>query len=252
MEKIKEFVYSENKRLSDFENLKLKNRSNYNNHIHQAVFNAIDEFALRVMKDMQNLVSEDLMKSNSLGIISDEKGIEETIAATLRAKGHKVSTLENPEMIYRAFNFYKPDNLLPHFNHKLYLIKQRGFTETGIGKNYFINPYLFGFKICFDIFINSLFATREDPTLEKGLVKILIDKYGDEYEEMYDYVSQITHRFMMEGGEKDDENDETLKAGVIKISGITSEKIFHNFIYHTAMLTSHNNVKVIKQASQIK
>lgn len=250
MEKIKEFIYPENKHLSGFENLKLKNRSSHNNYLHQSVFTAIDEFSKRVMKDMQNLVSVDLIESNSLMIMSDNKKIEDSIAATLRAKGHKVTTLENPEMLYRAYNFHKPDNLLPHFNQKLYLIKQRGLNENGISKEYFINPYFFGFKICFDIFINSLFAKREDPNLEKGLLKILSDKYGEEYKMMYNYVSDITHRYMMEGAEKGDEKDETLKAGVIKISGINSDKIFHNFIYHTAMLTSHNNVKVIKQVNQ--
>jgi hypothetical protein len=34
MEKIKEFIYSDNPRLSRIENLKLKNRSNHDNELH--------------------------------------------------------------------------------------------------------------------------------------------------------------------------------------------------------------------------
>lgn len=246
MEKIKDFIYSENPRLSRMENLKLKNRSNHDNELHQVLFNSIDEFAKRVIKDIENSFHKELFDSNQLNIISDEPTIEQIIISSLKNQGHHVTSLNNPEMIYRAFNFIKPSNLLPQYNQKLYLIKQLGISESGKQVNYVINPFFFGFKICFDIYITSLFCSESDETIEDGLVKILIDKYGEEFKDIYDYVAYTANKFANEGRRRGDQEDETFIAGVQTISGINSKKIFHNFIYESAMITASQKARILK------
>jgi hypothetical protein len=246
MEKIKDFIYSDNPRLSSIENLKLKNRSNHDNELHQVLFNSIDEFAKRVIKDIENSFSKELFDSNQLNIISDEKTIEELILSSLRNQGHNVTGFNNPEMIYRAFNFIKPSNLLPQYNNKLYLIKQLGISESGKQTNYVINPFFFSFKISFDIFITSLFCSETDETLEEGLVKILTDKYGDEFKDIYEYVAYTSNKFITEGKRNGDQEDETFIVGVKTISGINSNKIFYNFIYESAMIRASQKARILK------
>jgi len=168
MEKIKEFIYSENPRLSRLENLKLKNRSNHDNELHQVILNSIDEFAKRVVKDIENSYHKEIFDSNQLNITSDEHTLEQLIISSLKSQGHKVTALNNHEMIYRAYNFIKPANLLPQYNNKLYLIKQLGVNESGKQVNYAINPFFFGFKISFDIFITYFFVLSQMRLLKMG------------------------------------------------------------------------------------
>lgn len=245
-EKIKNFIYVDNPSLSADENLRIKNRSTHENIIHQAVFNSIDEFARRVVMDLHNTFSAELFNSNQLNIISDEYSIEQLILNSLKNQGHKITTLNNPEMIYRGFNFVKPPNLLPLIFMKLYLIKQKGISASGQEINYVINPFFFGFKISFDIFITNLFCSKYSENLEEGLIKILTDKYGADYKEIYDYVAHNASKFANEGKRKGDQNDETFIAGVQTFSGITNPKIFHDFIYESAMLTAHQKINILK------
>ncbi len=149
-------------------------------------------------------------------------------------------------MIYRAFNFVKPSNLLPQYNTKIYLLKQLGISESGMEKTYVINPYFFGFKISFDIFINSMFCSEYDNDIENGLVKILTDKYGEEFKDIYDYVSYVAGKAAHEGRKNGDKEDETFIAGVKTISGINNNKIFNNFIYESAMLTATQHANALK------
>ena len=128
-EKIKDFLYPDNPNLAKDENLKIHNRSNHENMLHQTIFFSIDQFAKRVIKDIHNSFSKKIFQSNQLNLVSDEPTIEQLITSSFRDKGHQVTKLNNPEMIYRAFNFIKPSNLLPEFNSKLYLIKQLGISE---------------------------------------------------------------------------------------------------------------------------
>lgn len=245
MNKIKEFVHLNNARLSQEDNIRVKNRSDHENTIHQALFNVIDEFAKRVVKDINNSFSKSMFETNRLNIVADEKTIENVIIESLKRQGHDVKSLNNPEMIYRAYNFIKPDSLLPAFNNKLILIKQLGIDESGDEISYVINPYFFGFKLSFDIFINSLFIEKSDPTIEKGLVSILKDKYGEEFGEIYKYVSYIAGKSINEGRAKGDQEDETFIKGVKSISGIEDDKIFYNFIYESAMMTATNNASAV-------
>ena len=245
-EKIKEFIYTTNSNLSDEENLKIQNHSNHDDVIHQTLFKVIDEFAKRVVKDIHNSFSDVIFKDNQLNIISDEQSIEELILSGLRRQGRSVNNLNNPEMIYRAFNFVKPSNLLPQYNTKIYLLKQLGVSESGEEKTYVINPYFFGFKICLNIFINSMFCSQYDKNIESGLVKILTDKYGEEFKDIYDYVSYVAGKAAHEGQKKGDEEDETFIAGVKTISGINDSKIFYNFIYESAMMTATQHANALK------
>ena len=245
-EKIKEFIYSKNSSLSDEENLKVQNHSNHENVIHQTLFKVIDEFAKRVVKDIHNSFSNEVFNDNQLNIISDEPSIEELILSGLRRQGHDVKSLNNPEMIYRAFNFVKPSNLLPQYNTKIYLLKQLGISESGKEKTYVINPYFFGFKISFDIFIHSMFCSEYDNDIESSLVKILTDKYGEEFKDIYEYVSYVAGKAAHEGQKKGDKEDETFIAGVKAISGLNNNKIFYNFIYESAILTATQNANALK------
>lgn len=243
--KIKEFLFDENPNLSYEENLRIQNKSDHNVFIHQAIFNAIERFTYRVIRDIFNTNSNRLFEDNHLNIISDEKTIEEVIVSSLSDQGHTVKSLNNPEMIYRAYNFIKPDNLLPKFNEKLYLIQKLGITEENNKMKFVINPYFFGFKISFDIFINSLMAYNADETMEDGLKTILRDKYGEEYERIYDYVSYICKVGSGKGQKNGDQADETFIEYVQAISGINDDKIFYNFIYESAMITSTEHAKII-------
>ena len=239
MEKIKNFIHPENTSLSSEENSRIKNRSNNENNLYQAIFCSIDESAKRVLKDVQNLHSKKLFDSNQLNIVSDEQTIKKLIEGQLGAE------LNNSEMIYRAFNFIKPPNLLPRYNNKLYLIKQVGITESGIEQTYVLNPFFFGFKVCFDIFITSLFCSEFDKELEKGLVEILCDKYGEDYSQIYEYVSDISYSAAQEGGKNGDQEDETFISGVQRISGINDYDVFHNFIYHSASITASSRREIL-------
>jgi hypothetical protein len=145
-EKIKEFIYTNNSNLSDEENLKVENHSNHENVIHQALFNAIDKFSKRVLKDIHNSFSDVIFSDSQLNIISDESSIEKLIISGLRRQGHNLGSLNNPEMVYRAFNFVKPSNLLPQYNTKIYLLKQLGISDSGKEKMYVINPYFLDLK----------------------------------------------------------------------------------------------------------
>lgn len=239
MEKIQKFIHPENSSLSSEENLRIKNRSNHENDLHQAIFCSIDEFAKRVVKDIHNLHSRKLFDSNQLNIVSDEQTIKNLIEGQIGGK------LNNPEMIYRAFNFVKPPNLLPRYNNKLYLIKQVGINESGMEQTYVLNPFFFGFKVCFDIFMTSLFCSEFDKDLEKGLVKILCDKYGEDYSQVYEYVSYISYSAAQEGAKKGDQEDETFISGVQEISGINDYTVFHNFIYHSASITASSKKDIL-------
>jgi hypothetical protein len=245
-EKIEKFVYVNNPALSTQENLRLKNRSSNGNIIHQAVFNSIDEFAKQVIIDLHNEYSNDLFESNQLNIVSDEESIVALIEFGLKKDGEEKAKLANPEMIYRAFNFIKPPTLLPLIFMKLYLLKQKGVSVSGEEKNYVLNPFFFGFKISLDIYITSMFCADYSEKLEENLVNILTDKYGSEYREIYDYVSHNAYKFAIEGKRKGDQNDETFIAGVQSISGIANDKIFHDIIYESAMISSHQKIKFFK------
>jgi hypothetical protein len=196
--------------------------------------------------DLHNSYSDELFNSNKLNIISEEYSIEQLILSSLKNQGHEVTTLNNPEMIYKAFNFVKPPNLLPLIFMKLYLIKQKGISDSGQEKNYVINPFFFAFKISFDIFITNLFCSQYSENLEEGLIQILTNKYGDNYKEIYEYVVHNASKYAHEGKRKGDQNDETFIAGVQTISGITNSKIFHDFIYESAMLTAHQRIEILK------
>ena len=239
MQKIERFIHPDNSSLTTEENLQIKNRSNHDNQVHQAIFCSIDEFAKRVVKDVHNLHSKKLFESNRLNIVSDEQTITKLIEDQFGGK------LNNPEMIYRAFNFIKPPNLLPRYNNKLYLIKQVGINESGIEQNYVINPFFFGFKVCFDIFMTALHCFQFDETLENGLVRILTDKYGEEYKDIYEYVAYISYTAAKEGAKKGDQEDETFISEAQKISGINDYTIFHNFIYHSASITANSKAEIL-------
>jgi hypothetical protein len=246
MEKIKDFIYTSNPKLTYEENLKIQNRSNHDNIVHLTLFRFIDQFSKKIIKDLHNLYASKLFESNQLTLISDEKEFEALIIPCLKNQGYQVKGLANPEIIYRAINFLKPFNLLPEYDTKLYLIKQLGITESGKQYTFLLNPFFFGFKICFDIFINSLFCSDHDETIEDSLIKILVDMYGVEYKDMYEYVSYVSNNSAIEGKRKGDKNDETFIAGVKAISGINNNKIFYNFIYEPALLTASSNARILK------
>lgn len=247
MEKIKEFIYPDNPRLSTAENVRIKNRSNHNKDIHHAFFNVIDEFSKRVIKDLYNHYNAELFQANNLNVIADEKSLEDLMTNQLAGLGHMGAKLSNPEMIYRAFNFIKPDNLLPGLNFKLYLIKQVGISETGNQVTYLINPHFFGFLLSFHIYINSLFCDQYDSSIEDGLVKILSDKYGEEYSHIYEYVGSVGSEYALKGKRNQDKKDETFIAGVQTISGIEDRELFYNFIYEPAMYIATENAKALSE-----
>jgi hypothetical protein len=91
-----------------------------------------------------------------------------------------------------------------------------------------------------------MFCADYSEKLEENLVNILTDKYGSEYREIYDYVSHNAYKFAIEGKRKGDQNDETFIAGVQSISGIANDKIFHDIIYESAMISSHQKIKFFK------
>lgn len=241
MSKIKEFIYPSNPRLDVIENIKLKNRSDHENFIHQGLFNVIDEFAKRVVKDLYNDFSNILFESNQLNIVAEERVIENIIVDSLKRRGHEINKFPNSEMVCKAYNFVKPKSLLPSYNNKLYLIQQLGIDDSGNELNYVLNPYFFGYKLSFDIFIHSVFLKKHDETLENGLLAILSDKYGQDFVEIYKYVSHMARKFGNLGRINGDQEDETFIKGMQSISGIEDEVIFHNYIYESAMITSQNN-----------
>lgn len=244
--KIKEFKKVSFPNLTSFENIKIQNRSNHPNEMHQVIFTSIEDFVLRVIKDIHNIHSTKLFKDNYLNIVSDEATIEEFLISGLKEKGMKVTSLNNPEMIYRAFNFIRPDNLIPKFNSKLYLIKQLGINETGKETTYVLNPYFFGFKISLHIYVNCLLCNQFDKELQAGLLKILTDKYGDEYGYIYDYVSNISNSYGLRGRQKGDEEDETFIEGIKSISGLEDDEIIQHFVYEPAMILATSNHKILK------
>lgn len=246
-ERIQEFTYINNPSFSTEENLRVKNRSNHQDVIHQAIFNLIDEFSKTVVKDIHNVHSEKIFKENQLNLVSDESTIEQVIISSLKSHGYNSHKLDNPELIYRAFNFVKPGTLLPRFNSKLYLIKQKGISESGVEKNYVINPYFFAFKISLDIYVTCLFCSDYSEDLEEGLLKILSDKYGDDFLSIYKYVAYTSENAIQIGRDNGDKNDETFIEQVKAISGINDHEIFNNFVYESAMISASNKLKAFKK-----
>lgn len=246
--KVKEFIYPENSNLSHYDNLKIANRSDFDNFLHQAIFNSIDCLSKRFIKDLHNNYGKEIFESNMLNLVSDETTIEAAIISGLKQQGIMANTLRNPEMIYRAYNFIKPGTLLPEFSKKLYLIQQLGIDEFGVETKYVLNPVFFGFKLSFDLYINALFCSEHSEEFELGMKSILVDKYGEEFGEIYDYVSYVGGKAAYEGRQKGDKEDETFIDGVMTISGIENKTIFHNFIYESAMITAGNHAKIVKEA----
>lgn len=246
-EKIKEFIYVNNPSLSDLENIVLNNRSTHDEPVHQAFFYSIDKFAKQVICDLHNTNGNVLFASNQLNIVSEEDVIRGMIIKQLQAQGVDNAVLNNPEMIYRAFNFVRPANLLPNFVSKLYLIKQKGISEYDVEKNYVINPYFLGFKISLDIFLTNAFCSPHYDGLEKGLVQIFSDKYGEEYKSLYENVSYVAMHAIKEGRRKNDQRDETLIAWLQEISGINDKKLFYNFMYESGMLTANAKLESLKR-----
>ncbi|HVU54577.1 MAG TPA: hypothetical protein VHD83_05950 [Puia sp.] len=242
-EKIKEFIYVDNPSFSSLENMVMHNRSNHDDPVHQALFYAIDGFAKRVVRDLHNTNGDTLFRSNQLNIVSDEATIKNVIEAGVKNMGYKTGALNNPEMIYRAFNFARPANLLPNYITKLYLIKQKGLSASGVETNYVLNPYFFGFKISLDIFLTNLFCGNYYEGLETGLVKILTDKYGMEYKDLYENVSYVAAHGARESKRKGEENDTSFIDHIQSISGIESRDIFFRFIYESGMITSQQRAK---------
>ena len=246
-DKIKEFIGVQNPSFSSLENMVLNNRSDHEDPIHHALFYSIDQFAKQVICDLHNTNADTLYASNQLNIVSDEAAIAELIAKGVKEKGIKPGVLNNPEMIYKAFNFVRPINLLPNYVSRLYLIKQRGISESGIEKDYVINPYFFGFKISLDIFLTNVFCSSYSQGLEEGLIKILSDKYGTDYTDLYQNVSYVALHAAKEGKIKGDQKDETFISWLQAISGINDRKLFFNFIYESGTISAQSKIKILAQ-----
>lgn len=241
-ERIKQFIYPTNSDLDDVENLRVYNRSSNDNINYQIIFQEADKFAKRVVKDLFNTKRETLFEDNMLNVLVEEELIKKILEEKVADKKSKPSSLSNPEMIYRVFNFVKPPTLLPAFQNKLYLIKQIGETESGEVKLYLINPYFFAFKLSFDLFLISVYCHETIDGLREGLESILEDKYGVEFVGIFNYVSYICFEAVKIGIENGDENDETLIKKVQEISGIIDEKTHYEFIYNSSVLSA-NSIK---------
>ena len=220
--------------------MKLKNNTDF-----EAIFEVLDLLVKEGITDcaMDNSISEVIFNSNKLRLLSDEKTIEKIIIDSIKNSGHNIAYLSNPEVIYRAFNFYKPGNLLPQFNEKLYLIIHEYLEDSN---TYVLNPYFFGFKISVLIYITAVFSDDYDGSIAKSFVKLLTKKYGHEYEVIYNYVSNLADDLIDEGKKRNDQNDETLIAGLMKISGIDSFDIFCDLVYWPAMINGPATAKMIK------
>jgi hypothetical protein len=91
-----------------------------------------------------------------------------------------------------------------------------------------------------------MFCSKYDRNIESGLVKILTDKYGEEFKDIYDYVSHVVEKAAHEGKKNGDKEDETFIAVAKSISGINNNKIFNDFIYESAILTATHNANALK------
>jgi hypothetical protein len=237
-ERIKHFIYPVNTDLNDDENLRVYNRSSHDNIIHQIVFQSADKCAKTIVKDLFNTQRETLLSENMLNVIAEENEIKEFLEKEISEKNGKPSSLSNPEMIYRSFNFAKPATLLPIYQNELYLIKQIGETETGEVKLYLINPFFFAFKLSFDLFIIMTYFKDTTDELVEGLLIILEDKYGSEFVDIFNYVSDICYEAIQIAIQKGDEEGETLIKKLQEISGIVNDKIHYEFIYNSSFLSA--------------
>jgi hypothetical protein len=235
--RIKHFTHPVNTDLTDDENLRVYNRSSHNNIIHQIVFQSADKFAKRVVKDLFNSNRETLFDDNMLNIILKESLVKKLPEKEITEKNGKSSSLSNPEMIYRGL--VKPATLLPNYQNELYPIRQIGETEIGEVKLYLINPYFFAFKLSFDLFIIITYCQDAIKGLKEGLLAILEDKYGSDFVDIFNYVSDVSYEAVKIGNEKGDEKDETLIKKVQEISGIVNDRINYEFIYNSSLMSAN-------------
>ncbi len=145
MKKIREFVSNVPTGISEVEKARLLNNSSHSDDVCQVIFNKIDEFVYTTVRDISNDHANTLFSDNLLTLVSDAETIEKAILDTLKKQGHVTTSINNPEILYKAYNFHKPDNLLPFFNHKLINIKKVGISEDGKQIEYILNPYFFNF-----------------------------------------------------------------------------------------------------------
>lgn len=242
---MKKFIYSFNERLTEEQNIKLLNRSNNDNSFHQGLFYNLDWWSRETLRFFDNSHSKYLFDSNKLNILSDESTIEKAIIDSAKQQGHQVNRLNNPEMIYRAYNFIKPYNLLPMFDDKLELINQLGLDEYDQEINYLINPYFFGFHLSYQILINSIAFSTYDPTVQSGLIEILKDKYGYKFASIHHFVAQTAMKSIkqIKGSNFDFEDPSFLKC-IHSISGIEDYDIFYQYVH---VATMANFQKIYKE-----
>ena len=97
------------------------------------------------------------------------------------------------------------------------------------------------------MFITVIHGSEYCKDLEGGLLKILSDKYGNDYVDMYKYAEIVLRKFAQQGRINKDEKDETFKLGLKSICGIIDDRLFHNFIYDSAMKFMEYNVNILKE-----
>jgi hypothetical protein len=254
-EKIIDFIYIDNAGLTTEENLKIKNRSDHDNILHHLIFNKIDEWVKRIIKDINNI--ENTRKTffaNQLTVVADEDSVVEYFSNKAKEKvaNFKGFNSQNIGMLYRGTQFVKPSNLLPEYNNKLYLIKQKGTSESGRETNYLLNPFFFGFKMSLDIFQHTLYVKDfcgeeiKDYELEEGLIKIFTDKYGIEYEDIYETVKYHIHIGAAAGRHFKDETDEILMKHLITISGVVDMPLFKSVLFDTSIMTANMMARDLK------
>ena len=247
--KIENFISRTDSSLDELENVLLFNSSTYKEPTTNYIYFLIENFVLNGIIAIENKFGEDIFRENRLNTFLDEDSIKNALLNDLRSKGHQVTKINNTQDLYENFSFVKPSNLLPLFSNRLFLIKKIGIGKDEEEHECYLNPYFFGFLMCYNIhMVSALSQINKNSWLAQGLIQIMKDKYGIEMGDIFNYVGQEFYKGVKLGKERHEDNDASFIKTVFEISGIPKIEIFKEIIFKPAV---HKANVLAKEFSEV-
>ena len=187
----------------------------------EVLFCELEENVKKSITELHNAHATNIFEANGLSLISSDK-----YTGTINLNGH--------------LDAVKPNNLLPLYKKELSPIKQSGKVNGGEEKDFYLNPYFFGFFVSYSIYIHCLHCAQYEENLEEQFVELLVDRFGREFKLIYDYVAFGCYESYLKANKLNDINDkkdDNFTSEILNISGMKDLNTFYTFIHYPTMLS---------------
>ncbi len=206
--------------------------TNIDNSLAKVIFFRLDTFVQRAIVVINNNFGDELFSKNEMNLLMSEDDINELIIDYVkRTYGNDKRINSSKEDHIRAFNFIKPQNLLPSINYKIYTLRFQAITKDGQNIRICVNPFFYGFLLSYVIQTFTLFSGYTQEEVGDDLISILKAKYGADMADIFWEVAESFNTGVKLSRERRDRGDESFIRELTKISGLPSESDFEKQVY---------------------